>query len=614
MKDMKNDFVRGSSEAWKEQIIKDLKGKDISRLTWKSPEGIEVAPFYTSETTKDLSFAVPLSKMLPYLRQHDPETNDWYVRQDILVSNENEANKKAKSLARLGVNELGFFFTDGRKGFDPGKLLNGLDPTKHRLCFSGGDSSPEILENFMRWLKNEKIPSANLNAGIEYDPLEEYLITGLKDFPEKEIIITRDLVKKSLGTGIRSISISGFAFANMGANITEELGFSLAMASDYISVLSEMGLEANDIASKMQFKLGTGSNYFFEIAKIRALRWLWLVLTNAFSINKTLAQKLHIQAIPSSFNKTILDPYVNMLRYTTEALSSAIGGADSINIFPFNSVAKTSGAFSERIARNTQIILKEESYINKINDPAAGSYYIEELTSLIANETWNVFLNIEAKGGFIEALKNGLIKEIIEKSHSSRLDNINSRKEILLGTNNYPDISENHLLSVDPDSSAGDGSGYDINKRFHGFRGAGDIEKLRDAVSLSGGKTAVLFPFGDTSTRSARITFSSNFIGCSGIRQTDLTGIKDIEEGIKKCNELNPAIIVFCSSDNEYAQYVPSIIKKLTGKTVFVIAGNPVDSNKELVKAGVTHFIHIKSNLYSSLSHILRDSGIKLPQ
>jgi len=614
MKENEKEFLSGSSKAWIDQLNIDLKGKDISKLQWKSPEGIDVAPFYTREDLDKLPHMGQLAKQLPYFRTDDLFSNNWNIRQDISVMDIGKSNRKAISLSKLGVNELGFFFHKNSPGFKTAELLEDLDLSGLRLNLSAGASSFDLLTMLVKWLQANNINKESFSGCIEYDPLghlilsEKFYISEAEDMKQAYKLLNLGLENIP---NIKVLSLSGNIFGNLGCTVVEELGFSLAMASEYISQISEMGINPADIAKTMQLNLSIGPNYFFEIAKIRSARWLWSVLTKAFGAKD--ADKIFIQSVPTSFNKTKFDPYVNMLRYTTEALSAAIGGANSINIFPFNSIEKQAGDFSERIARNTQIILKEESYINKINDPAAGSYYIENLTNSIADRSWELFQNIESHGGFLKAYKKGIIQEQIEKSRETRRGNISRRKEILVGTNRYPNLIETSSGPEKHDKPQTGKAGIEHNKNFMEKRGAYEFEKLREAANLSGDKLAILFPFGNPAKRSARTTFASGFIGCSGFEIKDLTGIKTIEEGIEICRKLKPDLIVLCSSDEEYPEKIPRIIENIQSGPVFIIAGNPTDSKDELSKLGIRHFIHTKSNIFETLSQILVDAGVHLP-
>jgi methylmalonyl-CoA mutase len=268
--------------------------------------------------------------------------------------------------------------------------------------------------------------------------------------PEQGFDYLASIVKSSSSLPhFRTININASNFNNAGADIVQELAFGISMGSEYLAQLTERGISADVAASKIRFSFGTGSDYFPEIAKLRAARLLWSVVTNSFHPAHGENIKMEIHCVTSEWNKTVYDPYVNMLRTQTEAMSAILGGTDSLTVEPFDIVFRHPDEFSERIARNQQLILKEEAYFDKVADPSAGSYYIENLTNLIAENAWKLFLEIEDQGGFLSCLKTGLIQKKLSESASRRKSDIASGKEILLGTNRFPDLDEKAPSEID---------------------------------------------------------------------------------------------------------------------------------------------------------------------
>ena len=240
----------------------------------------------------------------------------------------------------------------------------------------------------------------------------------------------------------RSLQVNGSNFTNAGSDSVQELGYTIAMAVEYLSKLTERGLAPGEVAKRMRFSFGTGSNYFMEIAKLRAARILWQIVANGYKAVEKDPWRMEIHCTTSSWNTTIYDPYVNMLRTQTEAMAAILGGTDSLTVNPFDSAFRDAGEFSERIARNQQLILKEEAYFDKVADPSSGSYYIENLTALIAENSWKLFLAVEEKGGFISALRSGYIQKKISETAARRKNDIDHRKEILTG--HQPNIEKLH--------------------------------------------------------------------------------------------------------------------------------------------------------------------------
>jgi methylmalonyl-CoA mutase len=361
----------------------------------------------------------------------------------------------------------------------------------------------------------------------------------------------------------------------------------------------------------MQFVFAVGSNYFMEIAKLRAARMLWAKIVDAYKPKDKNYCKTFIHVVTSTWNKTLYDPYVNMLRSTTEAMSAALGGADSITVNPFDSVYKDSDEFSERIARNIQIILKEEAHFDKVSDPAGGSYYIENLTNSIAEKAWELFINIQEKGGFLEAFKEGYIQDIIDETVQKRDMNIAMRKEVILGTNQYPNFAEkaDKDLNTDRIFSVSTKVGV-IGKPLKLYRGAEVFEQLRLRTDRAEFTPKVfLLKAGNLAMRQARAQFAANFFGCAGFDIEDNLGYDKLENGVNDAFKYAANIVVLCSSDEEYELLAPEAYKLLDSNAILVIAGNPACKEK-LEEIGIKYFIHVKTNLLESLTMFQKTLGI----
>jgi methylmalonyl-CoA mutase len=346
--------------------------------------------------------------------------------------------------------------------------------------------------------------------------------------------------------------------------------------------------------------------------------------------------QMWIHSNTSAWNKTLFDPYVNLLRTTTEAMSAIIAGTQSLSILPFDTFYKDPDEFSNRLARNQQIILKEEVYLDKVVDPAAGSYYIENLTQLIAEAAWKVFLLIEEKGGMIEAVKAGYVQDLVEKSAGQRLDDIANRRIIQLGTNQYPNPEEQMLekihfaeedemeeeeLYADEDMEVEDDEDDETPttyKKLVLFGGSDAFDQLRLAteqfVAEGNKKPAVfLFNIGNLAMRKARAMFTTNFFGCAGYEIHDNMGFNTIDEGVKAALASKSEVVVICSSDDEYATLGTEIcqkLKKANKDLILVVAGYPKEILDMLKQAGVEEFIHVRSNLLETLEKFQEKLGI----
>jgi methylmalonyl-CoA mutase len=331
---------------------------------------------------------------------------------------------------------------------------------------------------------------------------------------------------------------------------------------------------------------------------------MWARILEEYGIKGDDEAQMYIHAETSFWNKTVYDPYVNILRTTTEAMSSVLGGVDSLTVLPFDLTYEEPTAFAERIARNQQILLKGEVHLDKVADPAAGSYYIENLTDSICREAWKLFQEVESKGGFVEAFYEGFIQDAIVTTAMQRDQNIAHRKEVLLGTNLYPDSTGRMLDRVDPEIIAShiadteEAEAQPLNL----YRAAEDFENLRMETERSGKKPVVfLLTIGNQTMRKARAGFAANFFGCAGYQVIDNAGFESVAEGIESAISSAADVVVLCSSDEEYAVYGPEMAALVNGTFIPVIAGYPKEIIEELKAKGIVHFIHIKCNVLQTL-------------
>jgi methylmalonyl-CoA mutase len=413
----------------------------------------------------------------------------------------------------------------------------------------------------------------------------------------------------------RVTGVNGKIFANSGSSIVQEMAFSLAQGVEYLTQLTGLGLNIDEVAQNIKFNLGIGNNYFMEIAKLRAARLLWAKIVEAYGPECKCSAKMIVHSETNIYNQTVYDPYVNMLRTQTEAMSAVLGGAHSITVLPFNACYENTAEFSERIARNQQLLLKEEVQLNKIVDPSAGSYYIESLTDSLAGQAWKLFLEVQEKGGFIEAFKNGFIQEEIQATAGRRSQNIALRRETLLGTNQFPNFNEKLDKELDdsvfkPVDNTIEGAEI---KTLKPCRGAQAFEALRyktDIYSRTNKRpVAFMLTIGNLAMRKARAQFSCNFFAVAGFEVIDNNGFETIEEGVMAAKAKNADIVVVCSSDDEYV--IAPEIAKLLDNEILVIAGNP-DCKAELESKGITDFIHVRSNILEDLRNYQSKLGIEI--
>ena len=443
-----DQFPPLSKQVWLDKINDDLKGADFSeKLVWKTNEGFGVLPFYTQEDIEKLKYIDSVPGEFPYLRGSKTTDNAWRIRQDIAVRDYSEANSRALKLLSGGVDSLGFSIIDPESvnAENIETLLENICPESTEVNFLSAGKAKEIFQYFRDILNKNSTNPEKVTGAIETDPLSRLMLNGKLCIPvEKSFDYLAELSEMtSVLPGFRTIHINASNFGNAGANLVQELAYAISMGTEYMSQLLERGMDAELAASKIRFSFGIGSEFFSEIAKLRAARLLWSTVMNGFLPGNEKSARMEMHCITSRWNITLYDPYMNILRTQSEAMAAILGGTDSLTVEPFDVISREPNDFSERLARNQQLILKEEAYFDRVADPAAGSYYIENITSMMADSAWKLFLETESNGGFLESLKKGFIQKNVNESASKLRSDIFSRKINFVGTTIYPVPDEN---------------------------------------------------------------------------------------------------------------------------------------------------------------------------
>ena len=605
------EFPPVPTETWEEVITADLKGADYERkLVWKTGEGFNVRPYYRAENLEGIKFLGSQAGEFPYVRGTHAH-NRWRVHQTVSVVCPKEANAEALKILNAGVDSLGFCIASADfSAADLDMLLKDICIPAVEITFCG-EKMANVAELVLAKVEKEGIAKEDVRIAFCIDPLVKGL-SSKGDFcsPNGEKCIARivELIHKTKEyKHVRIVTVAGQTFGNSGSTIVEELAFTLSAGHDYLVRLTDAGLDVDAAARKLRFSFSVSSNYFMEIAKFRAARMLWANIVKGYGPAKNCACKMQIHAETSRWNQTVYDPYVNMLRGTTEAMSATIAGVHSLEVMPFDASFENPTEFSKRIARNVELLLKNESHFDQVVDPAGGSYYVENLTQSIAAEAWKLFLEIEEKGGYTEAYKAGLIVERIKASAAAKDKNIATRRQTLLGANQYPNFTEGAGKEITAESVT--------RKQAEGnvlvpYRGAMAFEEMRLQVDRSGKEPkAFMLTCGNLGMARARSQFSCNFFACAGIKVIDNTYFKSIEEGAKAALESKAQIVVVCASDDDYAEAAPKVKELLGGKAILVVAGAPACA-PELEAQGITNFINVKSNVLETLKFYLKEMGI----
>jgi len=540
--------------------------------------------------------------------------NEWLIRQDIHVIDPKEANAKALDILNRGVTSLGFKLSRDQVNRETlAILLKDIMPEAIELNFTCCISVASKLAGALaEYLTGAGVNIKECKGSINFDPFKKQLVKGISN-PQWVAMCTELLEAIRPLPGFRVLTVNALNISNAGAYIYQELGYALAWGAELLDKLGDAGYSIEELTSRIKFVFGVGSNYFMELAKFRAARWLWAEIVGAYGDQyKGEAAKIHMHAVTSTWNKTIYDAHVNLLRTQTEAMSATLGGVDSLTVQPFDVTYQESDNFSERIARNQQLLLKEESHFDKVIDPAAGSYYLEHLTNAIAGEAWKLFLAVEEEGGFAAAAEAGSVQKAVNASNTKRHAAVAARKEIFLGTNQFPNFTETASQKVHAEEKGGHscGCGAPTIEALCFDRGASEFEALRLSTERSGKEVKVfMLTIGNLAMRLARSQFSSNFFACAGYKIQDNLGFATVQEGVDAGLEAGASIIVLCSSDDEYAEYAPEAYKYLAGRAEFVVAGAPA-CMEDLKAVGIENYINVKSNVLETLRQFNQKLGI----
>ncbi|MBO7584498.1 MAG: methylmalonyl-CoA mutase small subunit [Bacteroidales bacterium] len=617
------EFPAVTTEQWEEVITKDLKGADYDKkLVWKTIEGFNVRPYYRAENLADIKFRDTLPGQFPFVRG-TKKSNEWLIRQDFCAcENLEEANKLALDALMKGANSIGFELP--HRALDEKEmavLLKDicLQAIEVNFCGCCPGKTRGTLDSFLKYAEAQGVAKDEIRASFDFSPLHALTVKGR--FCDDAFDKLADCVKAVAAyPGIRVVAVKACDFNSAGSSISQELGYAMAIGSEYMTALTDRGLDAAEVARRIKFIFAISGNYFFEIAKFRAARVLWANIVKAYGVEDLDAMKIKVHAVTSSWNQTVYDAYVNMLRGTTEAMSAALAGVDSIVVLPFDHAFRAPNEFSNRIARNTQSILKEEAHFDKVEDPGAGSYYIETLTSSIAKAAWDIFKSVDEKGGYVEAFKAGDVQAAVKAVSDKRDQAIAKRRDTILGTNQYPNFLEKASDEITKeivtrDAACGCCCSKDDDKKvaepLRPYRGAQAFEALRLATDRSGKQPqAFMLTFGNLAMCRARAQFSCNFFAVAGFKVVDNNRFSSVEEGVEAALAAKADIVVACSADDEYAEAVPKIKELIGDKAIVVVAGDP-ECRPELEAKGIDKYIHVRCNVLETLKEYQAEMGIK---
>jgi methylmalonyl-CoA mutase len=672
-KELQATFPAHSYEAWKAAAEELLKGKPFEKvLVTPTYEGFDLQPIFRKDDLAALTFSQDLPGAGSFVRGGKATGyfgHRWKISQELPYGTAQECNAALLREIKGGANEAHILLDPASmKGLDPEEAvvgevagcglslatvedletaLKGIDLKHISLFIESGASALPVARLLKGYCQKQGIAFETIQGNLGSDPLGAWARNGsLPVALDQAMSETATLIRELDGSSLGALYVDGNLYHNAGASAVQELGFTLAAANAYLQSMDAQGLTATQVAHSLRIGLGVGSHYFLEIAKLRAVRMLWAKVLQSWGADFD-SLPLHVHARTSTWNKTAIDPYVNMLRVTSEAFAAVIGGSDSMHVGPFDEVVRLPDEFSSRIARNVHFILAEECELTRVIDPAGGSYYVEWLTDQVARKAWEWFQKVEAEGGFVEAVRKGFIQEAIAKVAAQRIANVEKRRDIIVGTNQYPNAKEQPLEARLPDYPAlhaarskavkavRDANQCTIGKIATTLRGTNttpsesinpvptlrvseSIEKLRSAsfaYGLKNGHAPRVFQANWGASRSYRLRadWTSAFFQVAGLEVLNETDFDQVDAMVEALTSSGAGVAVITSNDDNYATHTTALaaaIKAAHPSVYLLLAGAPGEQEAAWKAAGIDDFVNVRTNNYAMLAMLLKKTGV----
>ncbi|MFK9093201.1 methylmalonyl-CoA mutase subunit beta [Bacillus salipaludis] len=606
-------FALKTMQEWKEKAEASLKGKTVESLQTTTYENIVLKPLYSRQDQQSVPEFPGGSDFRRGVYPLGYRKNEWKAAQRFSYQTPEELQKKLHQSFEKGQSAIAFEVKQILFEADE-SLKNILADSYYQYPFA--INAREFQAAFIEvagGLDNYK----EISGYIAADPIALFTEEGLiseEFFNEWVKNIQRSNEKLP---NLRTILIDTVPYHNGGANAVQELGIAIAEGVYYLEKLQETDMELEEVLAKMIFQFSIGSNYFMEIAKLRAARVLWNRITQLYGAKDEVCGMM-IAAETSSFTKTVHDPHVNILRAGNEAFAAVIGSVQYLHVSPFD---EHTGAtpFSERIARNIQLLLKEEAHLKKVIDPAGGSWYVEELTNQLAEKAWGFFQKIEANGGILEVLKSNWLQQEIAVVYQKKNMDIQTRKHSIVGTNVYANLAENvpnKLLLEKRAHFAGEENSLIKMEAIPIRRLAEPFEELRSKAKYleekSGNMPAVgMICLGGLKQHKVRLDFMKGFLAAGGIKTIESKPILSIGDARQFVSQLPSMHYCFCGTNDQYEMMGHEILTILKSEFLdrhFYLAGLPeTEKQDQWIDEGIKQFIHMKSNCYGTLSTIFNE-------
>ncbi|MFC4324053.1 acyl-CoA mutase large subunit family protein [Litchfieldia salsa] len=658
-------FDKTDAKTWKEEVIKILKGAPFETLLTNTYENITIKPLYTKKDIEPIKHLHTLPGEKPFNRGSNSfgyTVQPWLIAQGVDVDNLETFNEEVREELAIKQKMIHFYVADSNIPSN-GLTVNTKEELSQALqdipimgtpiLVNTGANSLPFLSVFIEYCASHCISMEKLEGTVGMDPL--HVLVKNANIPYSfeslyDAMAFKLLWAKEHAPQLKTIIVNSEAYHNGGASAVSELAYTLATATDYLNECIERGISIHDLAPRMTFCFSIGSHFFMEIAKLRAAKIVWATIVEAFG-GSAEDQKMRIHAQTSSYTKAIYDPYVNIIRSTVESFAAAMGGIESLHVEPFDKQnQRDNRSFSRRIARNTQLILQEEALLTKVIDPCGGSYYIESITNELAEKAYKLFRQVEAKGGMLEALKSGFPQKDIEQTAINRKMNVEVRKDRIVGTNMFVNMSEQPLTKLTvkdklPSEKKRKSLEESLNSMIANVslplkitrdqllkaneleeplkitpikqhRLTEDFEALRlssDHYLLKNGQRPKvgLLILGNISSSKTKSDFAKGFFEAGGFELESSASLNNVNEVMEYIHSRNLSSYVLCGRDEAYLDLFNDEFAKSLTNIRFYLIGKPIKSVVEKCSSiGLVQFIHEKTNCYETLLALQLKMGV----
>ncbi len=582
-----SEFGPVTKEQWIERVNVDLKGADFDKkLVWKNLSKINIQPFYNTEDK------------LEFVTNTGENSQALINYRNIIVESAEIANAQAQKAIKEGINGL-LFTIEEHVLVD--KLLSNINLNNVTVSFILKQNDSNFARDFFDFAEQNLKDTKSLKGYFDLQLISQYVTKGSIDNAQFDTLCNIVKLGKSY-PNFKTITVSGSNYLDAGANQVQEVAYTLNSLVYVIEQCLDRDIHIETIFNNLHIQLAIGSEYFVEIGKFRAFNSLLNTLAKEYGV----PVKHMLTGKTSVWSKSITDAHTNLLRATTEAMSAILGNVDGVLIDAYDKEFKNPSDFSSRIAGNITTILKEESYFGKVSNPVDGSYYIEDVSTKIAEKALELFKAIEEQGGFYEAFENEIIQQQIAEIRQEKIKLISQRRLPMVGVNKYP-----NLMETVPSEILSSGA-VENSKLLTPRRASLEIEAVRKVTEQIVNDTKKrpvieLTSFGNLTMRKARSAFSYDFLGVSGFKVLAEQSYADVEKAAENSANSDSDVVVICSSDDDYdasALRFVQVFRSLNTEKVLLLAGNPVNLLDVLTASGLDGCIHMKSDVIQTISEI----------